>query len=96
MDSIIKRIKRFLFHFRKGVKYKIPLCCIIAFCLNRTSKGIIMRNQDLKDVWVPCPIHKRFALSNRQFLLLANEGELPLDENSFDENGMYMIVGVEE
>ena len=77
--------------FIAGIKYKFPLCCILAFCLGKSSKGVVMRDNDPYDVWRPCFLHKNTAISNKEHLLIVNKGDISWisERGTFDEKGMY-------
>jgi len=78
-------------HLKNGLKEKYPLCCIIAFCMGARAEkaGIVFRNGDKNDSYVPCPIHRSSQNyhSYREALLLLNDGVLPLPESNFNPNG---------
>ena len=73
--------------FKNGIYERYPLCCIVAFCL-RKAKGIIIRNS-LCDVYRACPVHRKKAISDYEYLRLLNNGDCPLPRDNFDGNGNY-------
>jgi hypothetical protein len=72
-----------------GLHNGYPICCIIAYCLGLAS-GVVIRNNDLSDVYRPCPIHRRsIGVSDVEWLKRANDGVCPLPRNDFDSKGDY-------
>ena len=63
--SILKKKAR---TFLEGLRFRFPLCCIIAHCLGSTGlkNGVVVRNWD-DDVYVPCRLHQRKAISHLEY-----------------------------
>jgi len=77
-------------HFINGLKNGYPLCCIIAFCLKKSQGGVIMRNNDIWDVYRPCYFHRKNAISDRDHMLLANNGDIDwIHPSCFDKLGNW-------
>jgi len=77
-------------HFLEGLKNHYPLCCIIAYCLGAKSgfKGVIIRNGNLNDCYVPCFFHKKKAISHLRHIELLNNGDVSwLSMDDFDSDG---------
>jgi len=74
--------------FIKGLKYGYPLCCIIGYCLgNRALRNGVIIRDNLHDVYVPCKLHRKKAISHLEYLSLLNDGDLswyiPSEEELF-------------
>lgn len=87
--------------FIEGIRRKYPICCVIAFSLHLKCKGVVLRNNDPSDVFKPCILHKRFAISDKEHLILLNNGRSPFSEDgkwtaicdrNFDQDGNYKAV----
>ena len=59
--------KRKILVFLEGLRFRFPICCIIAHCLGNTAlkNGVVVRSMD--DVYVPCPLHQGKAISHLEY-----------------------------
>ena len=61
------RVRRVIFHIRRGKENKYPRCCVLHFVLDNAwhssscamRRGIINRTIVEEDVYVPCLFHKK-------------------------------------
>jgi hypothetical protein len=83
-SSVAFRIKKTLWYFLEGIKYKYPLCCVLEYCLDTLlgkdnhafRKGKIIINGKISD-YVPCLIHRRLYFYISHDHVNALRGALP-------------------